>query len=249
MTFFRSGIALAALAAVSPAPATTPGVSAQMTPPTTRSWQLALWTQAGYQHSTGRFATNSPYDIPELGLLDAIAEFSGAQTLGGGVELALPARDFSFRLGWETTSGGEATGHIGICDVVDAPVCREEVAPTNMRSVVLEARSSRAGPQRRFAPVLALGFGLRWYEFSIPDCTGPSLTGQLVCEAITDLYRDAKPNAILRIGGGIRGHLGRLLAELAASASTGRYTGGAGNSEGQWYHDLRASLSVGVVVF
>ncbi len=245
----RSSIALAALAAGSLAPVTTPGASAQATTPT-RSWQLALWTQAGYQHSMGRFATNSPYDIPELGLLDAIAEFSGARKLGGGVELALPASDFSFRLGWETTSGGEAMGHISICEIVDANLCREEVAPTRMRSVTFDARSSRAGPQRRIAPVLALGLGLRWYEFSVPDCNGLSQTGKLVCEAITDIYRDAKPNVILRMGGGFRAHLGRrLLAELAAGASTGRYTGGAGNSEGQWYHEVHANLSVGVVVF
>lgn len=244
MTTFRCSIALAALAAQSLAPAVT---SAQE--PSTRSWQLALWTQAGYQYPMGRFAKNSPYEIPELGLLDAIAEFGRSQTLGGGVELVLPEEGFALRVGWETTKGAEATGTIAICSVLDGNLCRDEVAPTRMRSVMFEARSSYAGPDRRFAPVLVLGAGLRWYGFSVPDCTGRPSTEKLVCDAITDLYRESKPNLIMRLGGGVRGHLDRLLTEFTVSAGTGRYTGGAGTSEGLWYHDLRANLSVGVALF
>ena len=243
--------ALAALAALSFTPASTLDASAQESP--TRSWELALWMQAGYQHPMGRFASNSPSDLPELELLDAVAEFSGSQMLGGGVELALPDMGFNFRVGAEATTGAEATGYISICELVAGNVCREEVAPASMQGISFEVRSSRAGPRRRFAPVLALGLGLRWYDFSVPECTAGSgdegrLT-KLICDTITDLYRETKPNLLLRIGAGIRGHLAPLLVELAGTAGTGRYTGGAAKSEGRWHHELRANLSIGMIVF
>ena len=251
MSSFRLGTALpalAALAAHSLAPAMTPHASAQEPP--TRSWQLALWAQTGYQHPTGRFARNSPSEAPSRSLLDVLAEFSGSQVFAGGVEVLLPADYFTFRVGWETTAGAEATGFIGLCEVVEGRLCRDEVAPLTMRGVLFEARSSRTGPQRRLAPVLGLGFGLRWYHFSIPDCAGNSGDAKDICDAITDLYRNSQSHLVLRLGAGLRAHLGgRLLAELGASAGTGRYTGGARKSEGLWYHDLRINLSVGAVLF
>ena len=246
MRSFRFSTAFAALA-LSLAPGITPHASAQE--PLARPWRLALWAQTGYQHPTGRFAKNSPSDIPQFGLIDALAEFGGSQMHGGGVEVTLPAEGVNFRLGWETTTGAEATGYLGICKVIDGSLCREEVAPMSMRGLLVEARSSAAGPQRRFAPVIGLGFGLRWYDFSVPGCAGTSGDAKRVCEAITDLYRDSKPNLVLRLGAGMRGHLSGLLAEVGASVGVGRYKGGAGRSSGLWYQDVRINLSVGAVLF
>jgi len=237
------------LGALHVAPGMSPHASAQEPP--TGSWRLVLWAHTGYQYPGGRFASNSPSGTGTgpLGILDAFAEFGGSQMHGGGVELAPPATDISFRAGWETTVGAKATGSLGICALVGGAVCQEEVAPLAMRGVVLEARTSRADSQRRLASVIGLGIGLRWFGFSVPDCTGKSDDALLICDAITDLYREPRSHFVLRLSVGLQAHLtGPLLAELGGSAGTGRYRGGARESNGLWYHDLRINVSVGVAL-
>lgn len=248
MNAFRSSIALAAFSALAFAPGTGDGAAAQEAP-ATRSWRLGLWVQTGYQHSSGRFATNTPSSLPEFRLLDAIAEFRGSQVFGGGVELDLPHSSFNVRAGWETTVGAEAAGSILVCDLAIGDLCREVVAPLKMRGALVEGRSTRGGPGRRFAPVLGLGLGARWYQFSVPDCSAKSGDPRLVCDAITDIYRDPKAHLVLRIGLGLRAHLRGLRAEAGGSAGIGRFNGGAGRTEGKWYQDFRINLSVGAVVF
>lgn len=247
-TFRSSIIALAAFSALSFAPGMGQGMAAQETP--ARSWRLGLWMQTGYQRPSGRFATNTPSDRPALGLLNAVAEFGGSRIFGSGVELDLPDSRFNVRAGWETTAGAKVVGSLLLCDIADGDLCREvAAAPVNMRGLLVEGRSTRAGPGRRFAPVLSLGLGARWYEFSVPDCSGRSGEPRLVCDAITDIYRDPKAHLVLRLGLGLRAHLRGLRAELGGSAGTGRFSGGAGRTEGNWYQDLRINLSVGAVVF
>lgn len=247
MRHLRYSIALAAFATLAFAPGLRQGASAQGAP--TSSWHLGLWAHTGYQHPSGRFATNRPTEVRELQLLEAIGRFGASRVIGGGVELAPPARDFNLRVGWETTTGAEATGSIAICDVAEGTLCQEEIAPLDMRGLLLEGRSIRGGPEKRFAPVVLLGFAARWYAFSVPDCAGKSGDPKLVCDAITDIYRESKTHLVLRMGLGMRAHLGGLWAELGSSAGTGRYSGGAGQTEGQWYQEVRINLSVGATLF
>lgn len=248
MNSFRSSIiALAVFSALSFAPGMGRGMAAQDAP--ARSWRLGLWVQTGYQRPSGRFATHTPSNSPELGLLDAVAEFGGSRVFGGGAELDLPDSRFNVRVGWETTVGAEAVGSLLVCDIAEGDLCLEVAAPLNMRGLLVEGRSTDAGPERRFAPVLGLGLGARWYEFSVPDCSAKSGDPRLVCDAITDIYRDSKAHLVLRLGLGLRAHLRGLRAELGGSAGIGRFSGGAGRTEGNWYQDLRINLSVGAVVF
>lgn len=244
----RHYIALAAFATLALAPGMRQGASAQEAPKTS-SWHLGLWAHTGYQHPSGRFATNKPTEVRELELLEAIARFGASRLIGGGVELAPPAQDFSLRVGWETTTGAEATGSIAICDIADGALCEKEVAPLDMRGLLVEGRSIRGGPEKRLATVVLLGFGARWYAFSVPDCSGKTGNLKLVCDAITDIYRDPKTHLVLRLGLGMRAHLGGLWAELGSTVGTGRYSGGVGQTEGLWYQEVRINLSVGATLF
>ena len=243
----RYGIALTAFATLALAPGIRQGASAQEAP--ARSWHLGLWAHAGYQHPSGRFATNEPPEARELELLQARATFGASRLIGGGVELIPPARDFNLRVGWETTTGAEATGSIAICDLVEGTLCEKQVAPLAMRGLLVEGRSIRGDPRARFAPLILLGFGARWYDFSVPECAGKSGDHKLVCDAITDIYRESKSHLVLRLGLGLRVRLGNLWTELGGSAGTGRYSGGAGQTEGQWYQEVRVNLSVGATLF
>ena len=241
---------LGVLGAHSFAPATTPGAWAQE-PPSSRSWQLALWAHTGYLHPIGPFARSSPPDQPGRTPIDSNAEFGASQILGTGLEIGLPGTEnFTFRAEWERTTGAQAKGSLIICDILDGSLCRPEVAPATISGILVEARSSRADPRGRFTPILGIGFGLRWYEFSVPDCDGRSGDGKLVCGAITDLYRDPRRHFVLRLGAGIRKNLGRLLTELWASAGTGLYAGGTDPKiTGLWYHDVRFNVAVGTPIF
>ncbi len=243
----RYGMALTALTTLALAPGMRQGASAQEGP--ARSWHLGLWAHAGYQHPSGRFATNVPPEISELELLEAKATFGASRLIGGGVELIPPARDLNLRVGWETTAGAEATGTIAICDLVGGTLCEEQVAPLAMRGLLVEGRNIRGDPEATFAPVILLGFVARWYEFSVPECAGKSGDHKLVCDAITDIYREPKTHLVLRLGLGLRVRSGNLWTELGSSAGTGRYSGGAGQTEGLWYQEVRVNLSVGATLF
>ena len=246
-----TGLVRATLAAVAVALVLAPGASAQEEQEAQgRAWQLALWMKGGYQISSARMANNAASDVPELRLLETVAELSPAMLYGGGFEVRLPTRDFTARVGWETLREGEVTGQIAVCELFEGPLCEKRYVPADIWTLSTVFRLVSGSPGQVIRPVISAGVGMRGFAFTLPQCP-PASEGDLhrVCEAILDLYEDPKPHSILFAGIGGQTALDRLVFELGVNAATGRYAGGSARTDGNWYHVLRFELSTSARVF
>lgn len=223
------------------------GVPVQQAAP--RSWDVSVWFQSGYLYPSGKFGKNSASDIERLGIVEAVAEFSPAALAGVGVDVFFPASGLSVRIGWETTFGMEATGRLSLCALVEGTLCRQEVAPVDLRGFVSRVRFLRGDPDQAVRPVISGGAGLRQYTFSVPSCSDRSGDSRIVCNTITDIFQEAGSHIMIRGGVGLEGRFDRVVAELVGSTGVGRYAGGAGRAGGTYYVDLRIELSAGVRVF
>ena len=218
--------------------------------PGTRSWSLGLWMGGGYQWSAGRIANNSASDNPNLRLLETVANLNPSPVLAGGVAVTLPKQELSVRLGFEATSGAEVVGQVAICDLVGGSICIPEVAPARIRALSSSVRMLAGNPLSSVRPVFAAGFGLRRFDFDIPDCPPRSADDEsLICWAVTDLYRDPLPHYFLRVGVGLQANTGPVTLGMDVLGNTGRYRGGTGRTDGNWYHDLRIQISTGLSLY
>ena len=215
-----------------------------------RSWQLALWMKGGYQISGARMANNAASDAPDLRLLETVSELSPGALYGGGLEVRLPTRDFTARIGWETLTDGEVTGQIAVCELFEGPLCEKRHVPAEVWTLSAVFRLVSGGPEQTIRPVISAGVGMRGFSFTLPQC--PSATEgdrYRVCEAILDLYQNPKPHSILLAGIGAQAAVDRLVFELGVNGATGRYEGGSARTDGNWYHVLRFELSTSARVF
>lgn len=223
------------------------GVAGQEAAP--RSWNVSVWLQSGYLYPSGKFGKNSASDIERLGIVEAVAELGPAALAGVGVEVFFPGSGLSVRLGWETTFGMEATGRLSLCALVEGTLCRQEVAPVDLRGFVSRVRFLRGDPDQALRPVISGGAGLRQYTFSVPSCSDRSGDPRIVCNTITDIFQEAGSHIMIRGGVGLEGRFDRVVAELVGSTGVGRYAGGASRAGGTYYVDLRIELSAGFRVF
>lgn len=221
----------------------------QSAPESTRSWEVGVWVQAGYQRPSGKFAGNSASDAPSLGIVETVAELGGSPVASGGLEVLWPASEIGVRIGWETTRGAEAVGQISVCRLVEGRLCRQETAPVDLRGFLAQLRLFRGNPERPIRGVISGGLAVRQYSFSIPTCPDqPGTDTRIVCDAITDIYQNAGSHVVFRGGIGVQGRASRLVSELTASAGMGRYNGGGERTNGNWYLDVRFELSAGVTI-
>ena len=236
-------LAAPALLAIASAP-----VAAQ-DEPGAPSWSVSLWMGGGYQWSSGRLANNAASDNPNLRLLETVADLSPSPVLAGGAAVGLPARDMSVRLGFETTSGAEVVGQVAICDLVGGSICAPQAVPARIHSFSSSLRILAGNPLSPVRPVLIGGIGLRLFDFDIPDCPPRGADDDaLICWAVTNLYRDSRPHYFLRAGVGLQARTGPLSLGVEAVGNSGRYRGGAGRTDGNWYHDLSIQVFTDVPV-
>ncbi len=221
-------------------------LAAQETPES-RSWTVGLWMGGGYQWPAGRLANNVASDNPNLRLLETVADLNPSAVAAGGVEVRIYRQELSVRVGIEATAGAEVTGQVAICDLVDGSICVPQVAPVQILSVTSAVRLLAGDPRASVRPLFSGGLGVRRFDFEIPACPPVSTEdAALICRAVTDLYRDARPHYFLRAGVGMQADAGPVSLGIEAIGTTGRYRGGVGRTDGNWYHDLRAEISTAV---
>ena len=234
-------VALAVLCAP-PAAAQEPGA--------TRGWQAGLWFAGGYQWSAGRLAKHAASDNPNLTLLEVVSDLRPSPLIGGGLHLRFPDLDMVVRIGLEGSSGAEASGQVAICDLVSGRICTPEVVPTEIRAVTTGVRLLAGSALAQVRPVLSAGLGVRSFAFVLPECPPASTDdAALICNAVTDLFRDPDPHLFLQVGLGLQTDVGPVAVGMDAMASTGQYSGGAGRTDGNWYHALRLELFAGASLY
>lgn len=212
------------------------------------SWTLTTWLQGAYQIPTGRLAS-SPAVTSELAITDAVADLRRSFLAGAGVELGFPARHVAVRLGVEATMGAEATGMLGICDLLSGDLCVPEVAPTTLRGISAHVLALRGNPEWPVRPLVGGGFGWRQYSFALPDCRERATPQhRSICNLLSDFFRENGNHLVFRGLAGLRATTGRYVSELSTSLGTGKFNGGTSRVNGGWYADIRIELSVGISV-
>jgi hypothetical protein len=216
----------------------------------TRGWRAGLWFAGGYQWPAGRLAKHAASDNPNLALLEVVSNLEPSPLIGGGLDIRLPDLDLAVRIGVEGSSGAEASGQVAICDLVSGRICAPEVVPAQVRAAKAAVRLLAGNPLSQVRPVLSAGLGVRSFAFTLPDCpVGSSDDAALICNAVADLYRDPEPHVFLHAGLGLQTDLGPIVVGMDALASTGQFRGGAGRTDGNWYHVLRFEFFAGTSLY
>ncbi len=215
-----------------------------------RSWSFGLWVTGGYQWPNGRLAKNAASDNPNLGLLEVVSELGPSPVVGGGLELRVPTQDMVVRLGFEALPGVEVSGQVGVCDLFGGELCEPEVASASVRAPTLSVHLLAGNPVQAVRPKVSAGFGLRSFDIALPPCPPISTDDvTLVCHAVSDLYRDPGRHYFLRAGVGLQADAGPLSVSVDVLGTTGQYNGGAGRTDGNWYHDVGVRILSGIAVY
>ncbi|MDE2804176.1 MAG: hypothetical protein OXN18_03415 [Gemmatimonadota bacterium] len=224
--------------------------AAAQDPGPARGWKAGLWLAGGYQWSAGRLAKHTASDNPNLALLEVVSDLRPSPLIGGGLHLRFPDLDMAVRIGLEGSSGAEASGQVAICDLVSGRICAPEVVPTEIRAVTTGVRLLAGSALAQVRPVLSAGLGVRRFAFVLPECPQASTDDTaLICNAVADLFRDPDPHLFLQVGMGLQTDVGPVAVGMDAVASTGQFSGGAGRTDGNWYHALRIELFAGASLY
>lgn len=213
-----------------------------------RSWRVAVWLKGGYQQSYGNFAQSQPSDIPELQNYLSQFRVEPARLVGAGVEVRFPAQGMGARVGWERSELADAVGRLGICNVLEGPICKEELAPSQSQALMAEFRFLMRRPRDRIRPLLLVGGGLREMAIDTQPCD-PSAEDPLICRTIVALYEEPVPHAYFRLGLGLEMAPGPVVLNAVGSVGTGRYGSGTDHVHGQWYNEARFEFSAGYIVY
>lgn len=213
-----------------------------------RSWRVAVWVKGGYQHSNGNFAQSQPSDLEQLQNYLSQFRVEPVQLVGAGIEVRFPEQSMGARLGWERSGVTDAIGRLGICNVLEGPICEPEVATAQFQSLMAEFRFLMRQQRDRIRPLLLVGAGFREMAFDSPACD-PNAEDPLICRTIVALYDNPVPHGYLRLGLGMEASPGPLVLNVVGSVGTGRYGSGVDHVHGQWYNEMRIEASAGYVVY
>ena len=213
-----------------------------------RSWRLAVWLKGGYQQSNGYVAQSQPSDIPELENYVSQFRVDPASLVGAGVEVRFPAQGIGARLGWERSTVSDAIGRLGICNVVEGPICEPEVAEFQFQALLAEFRFLMRQPRDRIRPLLLLGTGIREMAFDTPACD-PNAADPLICQTIVGLYENPVPHVYYQLGLGFEATPGPMVLNAVGTVGTARYGSTTDHVHGQWYNEFRVELSAGYIVY
>lgn len=224
--------------------------AAAQDPDATSGWKAGLWLAGGYQWPGGRLAKHAASDNPNLALLEVVSDLRPSPLISGGLHLRFPGLDMAVRIGLEGSSGAEASGQVAICGLVSGRICAQEIVPTQVRAVTSGVRLLAGSALAQVRPVLSAGLGVRSFTFVLPECPQASTDDTaLICNAVADLFRDPDPHLFLQVGLGLQVDVGPVAAGMDAVASTGQFSGGAGRTDGNWYHALRIELFAGASLY
>lgn len=214
-----------------------------------RSWSLSAWAQGAWQMPNGRLAT-APSNLPERPLANSVSDLGQSLVISAGADLDFLGHELGVRLGFETTANADATGQIGICEIVTGRICEPETVATSVRGVLAHVRAYRGNPEWPVRPVVGVGVGLRMYSFDQPNCPGRAdQVAREVCDLIKDMFQGDGSHLVFRGMVGARAERNRYVSEATLSAGVGKFNGGTQRVNGAYYADIRLELLAGVRVF
>jgi hypothetical protein len=221
-----------------------------------RSWTVRALGEVGLFLPLRTLGKNAS-SVLRLG--SVIAELEAAPSFGVGAAIDFPEKGTTLRARFQTTPDGDVRGRLGVCGDPDdplagGPLCEPVNASYSTKSFSVDGAVLRGSADSRLRPVVALGLGLRRYDFdaNAGQCTAPGVhTGWApICERTVDIWRgDSGWSPMLQFGVGLRAVLGPVVATLDVQDLFGRYSGGVNRADGNTQNDLIFNLGLTLEVY
>ncbi len=189
--------------------------------------------------------------IPQVPVLQVVAERKNSATFGGGVTLVSPTGNTLLRARYSQTLSGIVSGRLGVCGDPDepffqGPLCAPVETDSNIRSFQVDMGFMQGSATARIRPSLHFGVGLRSYSFTQNECVDPT-EWEVICEFTSEIWQDdGGLTPFLMAGLRLSGDIGPAKIFLEAMDHVGRYKGGSDRADGNIQNDL--SISGGFMI-
>lgn len=216
-------------------------------------WTVAATADVGGYFPLRQLGKNAG-TIPQIPVLQVVAERESSATFGGGVTLTSPSGETLVRARYSQTIGGIVSGRLGVCGDPDepffgGPLCAPVEADSDIKSFQVDVGFMQGSPTARIRPSLHFGGGIRSFSFSQNDCTDPT-EWETICGFTSEIWQDdGGLTPFLMAGLRLGGDLGPATLFIEAMDQVGRYKGGSDRADGNIQNDLSVSGGFTIRVF
>ena len=216
-------------------------------------WSLSVTAEGGVNIPTRQLGKNSG-TIPQLPVLQVVADRESSGVVGGGVMLTSPSGETTVRARFLTTLDGSVSGRLGVCGDDDnplfqGPLCAPVETTVDMNSFSVDLGFLQGAPGDRVRASLHIGAGLRTFSFGTNVCEDPT-DWQQVCEFTSEIWEDdGGVVPFLLAGLRLNGDLGPATLWIEGFDQVGRYNGGSDRADGNIQNDVTVSAGLAVRIF
>jgi hypothetical protein len=192
--------------------------------------------------------------IPQVPVLQVVAERKASTTFGGGVTLISPTGNTLVRARYSQTLDGIVSGRLGVCGDPDepffqGPLCAPVETDSNVRSFQVDMGFMQGSPTARIRPSLHIGAGIRSYSFTQNECNDPT-EWEVICEFTSEIWQDDGGLTPFLMGGlRLSADLGPANIFVEAMDQVGRYNGGSDRADGNIQNDISVTGGFMIRVF
>lgn len=216
-------------------------------------WTFSVEGQVGGMFPLRQLGKNSG-TIPQVPVLQVVAERETSATVGGGVVFTSPSGETTVRARFSTTLDGVVSGRLGVCGDPDNPLfegalCEPVETASDIRAFSVDMGFLQGSPGDRVRASLHIGAGLRSYSFGTIACQDPT-DWQVICEFTSEIWQDDGGISPFIMGGlRLNGDLGPAVLWIEGMDHVGRYNGGSDRADGNIQNDLSVTAGLSVRIF
>lgn len=216
-------------------------------------WSLSAIAEGGVNIPTRQLGKNAG-TIPQLPVLQVVAERDAHGVIGGGVMLTSPSGETLVRARFTTSINGSVTGRLGVCGDPDNPLFQGPVCAPVENSVDERAFSADIGflqgsPGDRVRASLHIGGGLRSFSFGENECVDPT-DWEEVCRFTSEIWEDdGGISPFLLASLRLNGEIGPATLWIEGLDRIGRYNGGSDRADGNIQNDISITAGFALRLF
>jgi hypothetical protein len=216
-------------------------------------WSLSVSAEGGVNIPTRQLGKNAS-TIPQLPVLQVVADRETSAVIGGGVEFTSPSGETILRARFTTTLNGGVNGRLGVCGDPDeplfqGPLCEPVETTAEERSFSADIGFMQGSPGDRVRASIHIGGGLRSFSFGSTDCVDPT-DWELVCSFTSDIWADdGGITPFILAGLKLNGDVGPASLWVEGTDRIGRYRGGLNGADGNFQNDVAVTAGFTFRVF
>jgi hypothetical protein len=216
-------------------------------------WSLSAVAEGGVNIPMRQLGKNSG-TIPQLPVLQVVADRETAALIGGGVMLTSPSGETMIRARFTSSVSGNVSGRLGVCGEPDNPLfqgalCAPVETTVDERAFSADIGFLQGSPGDRVRASLHIGAGLRSFSFGENECVDPTDWEQ-VCTFTSEIWEDDGGISPFLIAGlRLNGELGPATLWVEGLDRVGRYNGGSDRADGNIQNDISITAGLALRIF